>query len=140
MKYLGDLHFFDIQEVRTSQGLHLSEQKYIFDVLYKFHMHTCTHVRTPIASRTNISLVDGELHSDPSEYTRIVGALQYLTMTRLDIAYAVNVVSQFMHTPRTTHLHCVKRIFKYLQGTLTHGLSSRASSSTSIVIAYSHVG
>uniref|UniRef100_A0A3Q7HL56 Reverse transcriptase Ty1/copia-type domain-containing protein n=1 Tax=Solanum lycopersicum TaxID=4081 RepID=A0A3Q7HL56_SOLLC len=58
MKYLGDLHFFDIQEV---------------------------------PSRTNISLVDGELHSDPSEYTRIVGALQYLTMTRLDIAYAVNV-------------------------------------------------
>lgn len=44
----------------------------------------------------------------------MVGALQYLTMTRPDIAYAVNIVSQFMHAPRTTHMHCVKRIFRYL--------------------------
>ena len=48
----------------------------------------------------------------------MVGALQYLTMTGLDIAYAMNAVSQFMHAPRTSLLHTVKRIFKYLEGTL----------------------
>nr|XP_016501945.1 PREDICTED: uncharacterized mitochondrial protein AtMg00810-like [Nicotiana tabacum] len=94
-------------------------------------------VRTPIASRTSISLMDGELLSDPSEYRSMVGALQYLTMTHPDIAYAVNVVSQFMHAPRTTHMHCVKRTFRYLQGTLTYGLTLRALSPTFMVIAYS---
>lgn len=58
-------------------------------------------------------------------------------MTHPDITYAVNVVSQFMHAPRTTHMHSVKRIFRYLQGTLTYGLTLRASSPTSMVIAYS---
>ena len=52
----------------------------------------------------------------------MVGALQYLTMTRPDIAYVVHVVSQFMHAPCTSHLHAVKCIFKYLQGTSDHGL------------------
>ncbi|XP_019228021.1 PREDICTED: uncharacterized protein LOC109209247 [Nicotiana attenuata] len=138
MKDLGNLHYFlGIQAVRTSHSLHLSQQKYISDLFLKFHMHTCKPVRTPIASRTSISLMDGELLSDPSEYRSMVGAFQYLTMTRPDIAYVVNVVSQFMHAPRTTHMHCVKRIFRYLQGTLTYGLTLRALCLTSIVIAYS---
>ena len=57
-------------------------------------------------------------------------------MMRHDIAYAVHVVFQFMHAPRTTHLYAVKRIFLYLKGTLTHGLFLRPSTSPSIVIAY----
>lgn len=60
-------------------------------------------------------------------------------MTRPDIAYAVHVVSQFMHVPRTTHLHAVKRIFKYLQGTLVHGLLLRPSADSRIIVAYSDV-
>nr|XP_016472837.1 PREDICTED: uncharacterized mitochondrial protein AtMg00810-like [Nicotiana tabacum] len=140
MKDLGNLHcFLSIQAVPTSHGLHLSQQKHIVDLLLKFHMHTCKPLRTPLASRTSISLMDGELLSDPSEHRSMAGALQYLTMTRLDIAYAVNVVSQFMHAPCTTYMHCVKRIFRYLQGTLTYGLTLRALSMTSMVIAYSDV-
>ncbi|XP_015162050.1 uncharacterized mitochondrial protein AtMg00810-like [Solanum tuberosum] len=140
MKDLGDLHYFlGVQAVCSSHGLHLSQQKYISDLLLKFHIHTCKPVRTPIAFHSSVSLMDGELLSDPSEYRNMVGALQYLTMTRPDIAYAVNVVSQFMHAPRTTHLHCVKRIFKNLQGTLKYGLFLRASSSISMVVAYSDV-
>ncbi|XP_019258820.1 PREDICTED: uncharacterized protein LOC109237033 [Nicotiana attenuata] len=128
MKDLGNLHYFlDIQAVRTSHSLHLSRLKYICYLNF-----TCKPVRTPLASRNSISLVDGELLSDPSEYRSMGGALQYLTMTRPDIAYAVNVVSQFMHAPRTTHMHCVKRIFRYLQGTLTYGLTLRALSPTSM--------
>ena len=54
--------------------------------------------------------MDGELLTDPSEYRSMVGALQYLTMTSPDISYAINVVSQFMHAPCTTHMHCIKCI------------------------------
>ena len=63
----------------------------------------------------------------------MVGALQYLTMTRPDIAYSVHVVFQFMNAPCTTHLHTVKRIFRYLQG----GLQLRPASSPSVIVAYS---
>uniref|UniRef100_A0A3Q7EAP7 Reverse transcriptase Ty1/copia-type domain-containing protein n=1 Tax=Solanum lycopersicum TaxID=4081 RepID=A0A3Q7EAP7_SOLLC len=84
--------------------------------------------------------MDGELLTDPSEYRSMVGALQYLTMTRPNIFYVVNVVSQFMHDPHTTHMHCVKRIFRYLSGTLTYGLTLRTASPTSMVIAYSDAG
>jgi len=57
-------------------------------------------------------------------------------MTQPDIAYALHVVSQFMHAPRSTHLRAVKRIFCYLQGTLKHGLWVCPSSSPSLVITY----
>ncbi|CAH9107803.1 unnamed protein product [Cuscuta epithymum] len=67
----------------------------------------------------------------------MVGALQYLTITRPDITYVVHLVSQFMHAPRTTHLAAVKRIYRYLQGTLTHGLWLRSGQKISVVVAYS---
>ncbi|KAF3618809.1 hypothetical protein FXO38_33242 [Capsicum annuum] len=138
MKDLSDLHYFlGVHATRTSDGLHLSQQKYVSDLLVKFHMHTCNPIRTPFASQTLISLMDGELISDPTEYQSMVGALQYLTLTRPDIAYAVNVVSQFMYAPRTTHLHSVKHIFRYLQGTINHGIFLKASSPVAIMVAYS---
>lgn len=69
----------------------------------------------------------------------MVGALQYLTLTRPNIAYALSVVSQFMHALRVPLIYSVKRIFRYLQGTITHGLFMSASSSTSTMVAYSDV-
>uniref|UniRef100_A0A3Q7GSP5 Reverse transcriptase Ty1/copia-type domain-containing protein n=1 Tax=Solanum lycopersicum TaxID=4081 RepID=A0A3Q7GSP5_SOLLC len=106
------------------------------DLVLKFHIHTCKPVLTPIISCTCIALEDGTLLSNPSEYRSMVGALQYLTMTRPDIAFAVDIVSQIMHAPRTTHLYCVKRMLRYLQGIPVHGLFLRASSSNSIVTSY----
>jgi len=94
MKDLVDLHYFlEVHVSRSSAGLFLSQQKYTSDLLHKFHMHTCKPVRTPSTARTTLSLSDDELPADPIEYRSMVGALQYLTMTLLDIAYAVHVVS-----------------------------------------------
>lgn len=67
----------------------------------------------------------------------MVGALQYLTMTRPDIAYVVDMVSQFMHAPRTNHFHAVKSFFRYLQGTLTFSLFLHSNNSPTVIIAYS---
>ncbi|CAH9139087.1 unnamed protein product [Cuscuta epithymum] len=103
----------------------------------RFHLHTLKPVRTPLATRTKLSLTDGDLLEDPSEYRSMVGALQYLTMTRPDITFAVHLVSQFMHAPRTPHLLAVKRIFRYLQGSISHGLLFRPSTTTPTIQAYS---
>ncbi|CAH9139488.1 unnamed protein product [Cuscuta epithymum] len=67
----------------------------------------------------------------------MVGALQYLVITRPDITYDVHLVSQFMHAPRTTHLLAVKRIYRYLQGTSDHGLWLKSDRNISVIMAYS---
>ncbi|CAH9116940.1 unnamed protein product [Cuscuta epithymum] len=67
----------------------------------------------------------------------MVGVLQYLTMTRPDITFVVHLVSQFMHAPRTSHLLAVKRIFRYLQGTIGHGLLLQPSTASPTIQAYS---
>ncbi|CAH9137975.1 unnamed protein product [Cuscuta epithymum] len=138
MKDLGDLHFFlGIHASRTPSGLFLSQQKYISDLLHRFHLHTLKSVRSPLPSRTKLSLTDGELLADATEYRSMVGALQYLTLTRPDITFAVHLVSQFMHVPRTSHMLAVKRIFRYLQGTSSHGLLLQSSRGSAEIIAYS---
>ena len=67
---------------------------------------------------------------DSTQYRIIVGALQYLTLTRPDISFSVNKVCQFLHAPTTSHWTAVKRILRYIKGTLNIGLTFRRSSST----------
>ncbi|CAH9117808.1 unnamed protein product [Cuscuta europaea] len=138
MKDLGDVHYFlGIQAKRTPNGLFLSQAKYISDLLHRFHLHTVKPVRIPLPSRTTLSLTDGELLSDATKYRSMVGALQYLIITRPDTTYVVHLVSQFMHAPRTTHLLAVKRISRYLQGTSAHGLWLKSDKNISVIMAYS---
>ncbi|CAL9007689.1 unnamed protein product [Prunus brigantina] len=88
----------------------------------RVNMHEAKPVPTPALSGRRLSISDGDPLPDPTEYRSTVGALQYLTLTRPDIAFAVNQVCQFMHQPTTAHWLAVKRILRYLNGTLTHGL------------------
>lgn len=52
----------------------------------------------------------------------LMGGLQYLTWTRLDLSFAVNLVCQYMHNPRESHLQAIKRILRYIKGSLDLGL------------------
>ena len=63
------------------------------------------------------------LLDDFSSYRGIIGALQYLTLTRPDLSYSVNFVSQFMHAPTISHLKMVRRILRYIKGTISLGLN-----------------
>lgn len=66
--------------------------------------------------------------SSPTKYRALVGALQYLFITRPDISFAVNRLSQFMHTPTSLHWTTLKRLLRYLHGTLYHGILLRKNS------------
>ncbi|KAL0553543.1 hypothetical protein IC582_007441 [Cucumis melo] len=66
--------------------------------------------------------------NDPSLYCKLVGFLQYLTFTCLDIAFSVNCFSQFMHKPTVIHFSAIKRILRYLCGTPTLGINFRKGS------------
>jgi len=90
-----------------------------FSVLAWVECHsTATHVDT----RAKLSATDGDPVEDASQYRNLTGALRYLTLTRPDIAYAVQQVCLFMHDPREPHLAMIKRTLRYVKGTLSTGL------------------
>lgn len=69
------------------------------------------------------STADSQPFAQPSLYRSLVGSLQYLTITRPDLSYAVNQACQFMHLSPNAHFQAVKRLLRYVKGTLSHGLS-----------------
>ena len=81
----------------------------------------CKSVATPLPSRP-LQTIDDDDFFDPTLYRSIVGGLQYLTFTRPDLSYAVNLVCQYMHAPKESHWQLVKRILRYVHATVTYGL------------------
>ncbi|KAI5337597.1 hypothetical protein L3X38_016868 [Prunus dulcis] len=138
VKDLGRLYYFlGIEVSHLKDSIHLTQNKYTLDLLWKSNLLECKPVSTPLASQTSASCTDGSPLTDPTLYPQLVSGLQYLTITHPDIAYAVQHVSQFMSSPSDTHLEAVKHILHYLKGTLGHGLSLCHSNDSSLLIAYS---
>jgi hypothetical protein len=81
-------------------------------------MAECHSTSTPVDTRAKLSTTNGAPVTDPSEYRSLAGALQYLTLTRHDLAYAVQQVCLLMHDPPEPHLALIKRILRYVNGTL----------------------
>ncbi|WVZ89817.1 LOW QUALITY PROTEIN: hypothetical protein U9M48_036175 [Paspalum notatum var. saurae] len=94
----------------------------------------CKPCLTPVDTSSKLSSVEGALVRDATDFRSLAGALQYLTFTRLDIAYAVQQVCLHMHAPREPHLAALKRILRYIHGTLDLGLLLRPSASPGLVV------
>ncbi|KAH9736625.1 retrovirus-related pol polyprotein from transposon RE1 [Citrus sinensis] len=123
LKDLGELNYFlGIQVVKNSSGLHLSQSKYIVDLLHKVNLQDCTPCSTPMAAGTSLTKSDSELFDNATLYRSTIGALQYATLTRPKIAFSVNKLGQFLAAPTVNHWQACKRILRYLKGTLHLGL------------------
>jgi hypothetical protein len=97
-------YFLGVEVISHKHGLLLSQRRYITDLLTRLHMHEAKPVLTPLPSSASaISLKLGSLIPDPTIYREVVGSLQYLSLTRPDVSFAVNKLSQFMHSPTDTH-------------------------------------
>ena len=139
MTDLGDLHhFLGISVTRSADGLFLSQRQYAVDLLQRAGMIECHSTATPVDARAKLSATDGSPVADPTQYRSLAGGLQYLTLTRPDIAYAVQQVCLFMHSPREPHLALLKRILRYVKGTLSTGLHL-GTGSLDTLTAYSDV-
>jgi histone deacetylase 1/2 len=136
LKDLGELYYFlGIEVKKVHDGIIRSRD----DLLHRVNMQICKAVDTPLSVADKLSLTDGEVlnSEDATRYRSIVGALQYITYTRLDIAFSVNKVCQFLHAPTTVHWIAAKRILRYLRGTISLVLRLSRSSST-IISAFSN--
>lgn len=100
----------------------MSQTKYAKDLLVKVGMDNISACNSPCLPHSQMTKDQGTLLKDPTVYINIVGALQYLTFTRPNIAYSVNTMCQFMTNPTDVHFAAVKRILRYLQGTLHKGI------------------
>jgi hypothetical protein len=96
----------------------LSQGKYTVGILKKFSMTKCKSMPTPMVMDLKKINDDDSDKIDP----QLIGSLMYLVNTRLDICYAVNVLSQFMSQSRQTHWTAAKHVLRYLQGTIGYGL------------------
>lgn len=133
VKDLGTLNYFlGIEAAYSSKDLLLSQKKYAMDVLQRSHMEHSKPVSTPLNPQDQLSRNFGTALSDidASLYRSAIGALQYLTLTRPDISFAVNKVCQFLSRPTDVHWEAVKRILRYVKGTVDHGLQIRRSNSS----------
>ncbi|GKE44869.1 ribonuclease H-like domain-containing protein, partial [Tanacetum coccineum] len=118
MTNLGALNYFlGISVRRDSKCMFLSQKKYALELLDRAHMGTCNSTRTPVDTKSKLSL-DEDPVSDPTLYRSLAGGLQYLTFTRLDISYAVQQVCLHMHDPREPHFAALKRVLRYVRDVL----------------------
>jgi hypothetical protein len=123
MKDLGPISYFlGISVTRHSCRLFLSQHKYAEKIIERSFMSSCKPVSTLVDTKAKLSGLSGNPYHNPSEYRSLVGALQYLTFTRPNIAYAIQQVCLFMHDPRTQHMTALKQIIRYIKGTIHHGL------------------
>ncbi|RVW70040.1 Retrovirus-related Pol polyprotein from transposon RE2 [Vitis vinifera] len=122
-KDLGKLKYFlGIEIAQSSSGVVLSQRKYALDILEETGMLDCKLVPG-----------QGEPLGDPGRYRRLVGKLNYLTITRPDISFPVSVVSQFLQSPCDSHWDAVIRILRYIKSTPGQGVLYKNRGHTQVV-------
>ncbi|CAJ2656645.1 unnamed protein product [Trifolium pratense] len=134
IKDLGSMRYFLGMEVaRSKDGILVSQQKYILDLLKETGMSGCRPADTPMDPNAKL-WEEGSVPVDTGRYQRLVGKLIYLSHTRPDIAFSVSVVSQFMHSPFEEHLEAVYRILRYLKANPGKGLFFKKTNERNVSI------
>ncbi|XP_071695972.1 uncharacterized mitochondrial protein AtMg00810-like [Rutidosis leptorrhynchoides] len=131
VKDMGNLSYFlGIEVTRNGNDMILSQRKYIRELLESADLSNAKPVSSPMTTNAKLALGDSATFDNPVQYHQIVSALQYVTLSRPDIAFAVNKVCQYMHCPTINHCSAVKRILRYLQGTANYVLRLMHDSGT----------
>ena len=114
-------YFLGVEVMWSKHGIFLSQRKYVLDLLYETGKLGAKPCSSPMAPGLHLTR-EGELFEDPKRYRRLVGKLNYLTITHLDIAHSVSVVSQYMSSPTVDNWAAVEHILCYLKGAPGRGI------------------
>ncbi|XP_015168013.1 uncharacterized mitochondrial protein AtMg00810-like [Solanum tuberosum] len=127
IKDLGELRYFlGIEFARNNNGILMHQRKYCLELISDMGLSSSKPVGSPVELNQKLTTAEFDLHFPPTDeqdellnepeiYQRLVGRLLYLTMTRPDIAFAVQLLSQFMHNPKTSHMNAALRVVRYVK-------------------------
>jgi len=120
---MGELNFFlGLQIRQLPDGIFINQSKYILDMLKKFNMSNCQTISSPMEARSKLNADLDGTPFDEKLYRSMIGSLLYLTSSRPDIMFATCLCARYQANPRESHHQAVKRIFRYLRGTIHLGL------------------
>nr|GEW72728.1 retrovirus-related Pol polyprotein from transposon TNT 1-94 [Tanacetum cinerariifolium] len=123
MSMMGEMMFFlGLQVNQSPCGIFINQSNYVLEILKKYRMESCDPVGTPIEIRDKIDLDQNGTPVDASKYRSMIGALMYLTSSKPNIVHATCLCARYQAKPTEKHLKEVKRIFRYLWGTVNTGL------------------
>nr|GEW33964.1 retrovirus-related Pol polyprotein from transposon TNT 1-94 [Tanacetum cinerariifolium] len=123
MSMMGEIMFFlGLQVNQSPSGIFINQSNYVNEILKKYGLNTCDTIGTPMDIKDKLDLDQIETPVDATKYRSMIGALMYLTSSRLDIIHATCLCARYQAQPTEKHLKEVKRIFRYLRGTINMGL------------------
>ncbi|GJT66675.1 retrovirus-related pol polyprotein from transposon TNT 1-94 [Tanacetum coccineum] len=123
MPMMGKISFFlGIQILQSPRGIFINKSKYALESLKKYGMESSDPVDTPMVEKSKLDKDTQGKAINPTHYHGMIGTLMYLIASRLDLTFAVCMCARYKVKPTENHLHAVKRIFKYLRGTVNQGL------------------
>ncbi|GKB97873.1 retrovirus-related pol polyprotein from transposon TNT 1-94 [Tanacetum coccineum] len=123
MSMMGKISFFlGLQNFQNPRGIFINQSKYALESLKKYGFDTCDPVDTPMVEKSKLDEDKEGKAVDPSHYRGMIGTLLYLTASRPDLQFAICMCARYQARPTEKHLHAVKRIFRYLRGTVNRGL------------------
>nr|GEZ61270.1 uncharacterized mitochondrial protein AtMg00810-like [Tanacetum cinerariifolium] len=120
---MGKISFFlGLQISQKPRGLFINQSKYALESLKKYGFESCDPVDTPMVEKSKLDEDREGKAVDPLHYHGMIGTLLYLTASRPDLQFAICMCARYQAWPTEKHVHAVKRIFRYLRGTVYRGL------------------
>ncbi|GJV46307.1 retrovirus-related pol polyprotein from transposon TNT 1-94 [Tanacetum coccineum] len=123
MSMMGKISFFlGLQISQSPRGIFINQSKYALESLKKYGFDSCDPVDTPMVEKSKLDEDKEGKAVDPSHYRGMIGTLLYLTASRPDLQFAICMCARYQARPTEKHLNAIKRIFRYLKGTVHWGL------------------
>ncbi|KAL7585123.1 hypothetical protein Lser_V15G44364 [Lactuca serriola] len=134
LKDLGSLgYFLGLEVAKSKEGIFVSQRNYTLQLIEDLGFLAAKPVSTPMDLRNNLQSDKGDLFDDPARYRRLVGRLLYLNITRPDISFSVQKLSQFMSSPRIPHYQAACHLVKYLKQSPGQGIFLSATSNFRLI-------